>query len=885
MNRFFRFPWLVVAVIAAVTVFFALQLPRVILDNDVVNFIPKDSPEVKAYEAQQDLYGSQIIMLMALKNPGGTVFEKDFLLKVKELTSRLQALPLTESVTSLTNTDYIRGEGDSIVVSPLAGKDFTGTPAEVNALKEGVLSWDLYHGSLVSKDFQSTQILITIKPAADNEAAPANGPPVDNKKVMYADVQKVLSEIDLGNLQVYLAGMPVMAVLMSINMAKDLVLLIPLVVLVIVLSLYFSFRRLGGVLLPLAGVVISSIWTIGLMALLGVKLTMIATVIPVILVAVGSAYGIHVVSHYYDAALTQQRTLSQTEYHDLVLGVLKKIGIPVLLAGLTTMAGFGSLAFTSILPVRDFGYFSTFGVFAALVVALTFIPALLLIRGPHPVKGENTYDPDQDVVSRALLKAFTPFVRHPKSTLFFSVVVVAVSLWGATKIVVDNATVEFFKGDTEISRADKFLSTDFAGTKTFNINVKGSQKGDLNDPEVLAAMDDLAAYLESDFPEVGKVISYSQFIKRMNQVLNADEPADGLRGATATATAAVDENAEVAFGFGFDEPAPAAETKAVSVPVAENPTLTRAALLELLNQAYLLSDRQDIPAVELLSLINRTVNYQGSAYYEIPRDPERYNQADKQGLKNLIGNYLVLVGAGTEEWSDDALEPTQARMSIQVNSSGNIATGKIAEAVKVYTAAHFPKGVTVEMAGMAFIEKGVTDLIVLSQVWNILSSLVLVIVILTIFFRSFLAGWLAIIPLSVSIVVNFGLMGFFGIKLDAATSMVAAIAIGTGIDYTIHFLVAFHRGRKEYADFHAVMDKTILRTGKAIMFNAVSVAAGFAVLALSTFNPLMYLGILIAVTMATSSFVALTLMPVLLELLKPKFLDKPMLDEVLGGKK
>lgn len=884
MKGFFRFPWLVVAAIGAITVFFAVQMPRAILDNDMVNFIPKDSAEVKAYEAQQDLYGSQTISLMALKNPTGTVFDKAFLLKLRELTEKIAALPETDSVTSLANTDSIQAEGDSIVVKPLMGDDFTGTAEQIASLKEGVLSWDLYRKSLVSDDFRSTQILIAIK--ASMEVSAPGVAPIDNKKVIYGKIQQVLAEVGTNGYEVYQAGTPVMAVLMSQNMVKDLVVLIPLVILVVVGILFVSFRRLGGILLPLATVAISSVWAIGLMALLGVKLTMISTVIPVILMAVGSAYGIHVISHYYDAALSQRRTQTKEEYTDLVLGVLQKISLPVILAGLTTMAGFGSLALTSIIPVRDFGVFSTFGVLAALVTALTFIPALLLIRGPHEIKGSApAYHPEQDPLARGLLKVLRPIILRPRTTLVVAVAILGLSIWGASKVVVDNATVEFFKGDTEISRADAFLRSDFNGTKSFNINVKGTQRGDLNHPQILAAMDDLQTYLEAEFPEVGKVLSYSQFIKRINQVLNADEPAEGLRGATAAATAAVDENAEVAFGFdfGFEDPAPAPASTSVVKPEAA-PALDRTALLGLLNQAVTLADRRDIGAEELLSLINRTTNYQGAAYYEVPRDPERYNQADEAGLKTLVANYLVLVGEGTDEWADDPLEPTQARMMVQINSTGNLATGKISQAIENYVATHFPEGYTVELAGLAFIEKGVTDLIVQSQVWNIVSSFVLVIIILTVFFRSGIAGALSIVPLTFGIVINFGLMGFLGIKLDAATSMVSAIAIGTGIDYTIHFLVAFHRGRQTHGgDYHANMEQTILTTGKAILFNAVAVAAGFTVLAFSTFNPLMYLGILVAFTMATTSLAALTLLPVLLDLLQPKFLDKPMLTETLGG--
>lgn len=879
MNKFF--PWIIICVIAAITIFFAFQLPKAVFDNDISNFIPSDSEEMKAFDAQQELYGSSDILLMALRNPKGTVFEKDFLLKLQDLTKRLEALPQADTVTSLTNTDYIRGEGDSIVVSPLVGDDFTGTPEEINVLKKGLLSWDLYKGSLVSDDYRSTQILVSIRDFGDQDKQ-GKSPQVDNKQVIYEEIQRILVETGISNQDVYLAGFPVMAVLLSKNMSKDLMFLIPLVLLVLIICLYLSFKRLGGVVLPLLTVVITSIWTLGLMVVLDIKLTLMATVTPVVLVAVGCAYGIHFLTHYYDEILIQEHPLTKPEHDALVLGVLRNIRMPVALAGLTTMAGFGSLSLISITPIRHFGLFSTFGVFSALVVAMTLIPSLLIIRGPLAIKGSTGYKPDKDPLSRWLLRIFTPFIHHPKTTIALSGLLVVVSIFGTTMLVADSAIIEFFREDTEVSRSDAFLRKEFNGTKTFNINVKGTQKGDLNDPQTLAAMEGLANYLKSEFPEVGKVVSYSQFIKRINQVLNADEPAEGLRGTVETVFADSTEIEEL--GFGFEDVLSEAELSNPVISDDSTSQLTRVALLELLNQAYVLSDRQDIEVSDLLSLINRTVNYEGAAYYEIPTDPQRYNQANQEGLKNLIGNYLVLIGSGTEEWSDDALEPSQARMSVQLNSTGNITTGKIADAIHAYVADNFPAGVTVELAGLAFIEKGVVDLIVSTQMWNILASLIMVFLVVSIFFKSLWAGLLAIVPLSVTILVNFGLMGISGIKLDVATSMVAAITIGTGIDYTIHFLVAFHRGKKINGNFHTMMEHTILTTGKAIMFNAVSVSAGFAVLVFSAFNPLRNLGLLIAITMLTSSFVSLTLLPVLLDLFKPKFLDKPMLNELLGGK-
>jgi predicted RND superfamily exporter protein len=120
--------------------------------------------------------------------------------------------------------------------------------------------------------------------------------------------------------------------------------------------------------------------------------------------------------------------------------------------------------------------------------------------------------------------------------------------------------------------------------------------------------------------------------------------------------------------------------------------------------------------------------------------------------------------------------------------------------------------------------------------------------------------------------VNFAVMGFLGIKLNIGTSMVASVSVGIGIDYTIHYMEAFKR---EYAAGGAeFLRRTFTTSGKAILINAVSVGAGFAVLLLSRFVMLADLGLLIALTMGTSAFVSLSVLPVLLLVFKPRFINK-----------
>jgi predicted RND superfamily exporter protein len=157
---------------------------------------------------------------------------------------------------------------------------------------------------------------------------------------------------------------------------------------------------------------------------------------------------------------------------------------------------------------------------------------------------------------------------------------------------------------------------------------------------------------------------------------------------------------------------------------------------------------------------------------------------------------------------------------------------------------------------------------------SILVALVIVFAIIALSFRSPAAGLFGIIPLSVAIIVIFGFMGFVGFKLDIVTSLVASVAIGIGIDYSIHFLSRYHHERRGTDSQSQVTKKTLLSTGKAIIINAITVGAGFAVLVFSNFNPIAIAGFLVALTMITTSLAAMTVLPVLLNRLNPRFLRR-----------
>ncbi len=848
IDRVFKHPWLIILTILGITLLFAFKLPNLKIDNNYFNFVPKNQPSLIATKEMEKQFGSQNIMDLAVQAKEGSIISKDGISLIKSLTEKLAEIKNVKSVISITNSDFINGTYEGMEVIPLVPKDFNGTPKELNMIRERLLSWELYKRNFISDDFSATQIAIKLKDNVTQE----------EEKTIYHSIKEILKGYDNERYNFYIAGMPSIIVLISQSVNRDLITLIPFVILVVLVILFLAFKRPTGVLLPTITVVISTTWTLGLMAILGVKLTIIGTIIPILLVAVGSAYGIHIINHYYDEIRKTHNTLhsrgespiiSPEVHRRIVTETIEKTGTPIFLAALTTAVGFGSLASSRVVPMKNFGIFTAIGVAVAFLIAITFIPALLLVR--HKVRKPTARDKRhlKKTFFEKLLSAVHGFIQiRPDWLIVGFLVVVGFSIYGSMHLIKDNVMIDYFHRNTEISRADRFLRANFSGTNSFNIIIKGQKSGALTNPRILKFMDDLATQLKRKFPQIGKVISFTDFIKLMNQSMNVPEyPGEHISPSTPL-------------------------TNDTGVPPRQPRGMSLREFASILNGAYAEAGKTNITASELIELINKKLNYRGAAYYEIPYNPKKYGVDNRDELKNLISQYLLLYSGNLSDWTDDTVEPSLARMQVLLLSKGTRIIPRIKEEINNFAKTNLPRGYTIQMAGSAIVENDLTTLIVNGAIRSLLLSLLIVFIILSIYYKSAIAGLYSIIPIGLTILINFGVMGFFGIHMDIATAMVGSIAVGVGIDYTIHFLSTYKYERAKTDNLTTVSHNTLLTTGKAIIFNAASVGAGFAVLIFSTLVPLAYLGLLIALTMAVSSLAALTIIPFLLRIFKPKFI-------------
>lgn len=177
---------------------------------------------------------------------------------------------------------------------------------------------------------------------------------------------------------------------------------------------------------------------------------------------------------------------------------------------------------------------------------------------------------------------------------------------------------------------------------------------------------------------------------------------------------------------------------------------------------------------------------------------------------------------------------------------------------------HSTEDCKIEITGMPFVDVTMDTSLIRSQFGSLSIAIIMVIIFVGLILRSLKTGIFATIPIIAAIIILFGVMGFSGIPLNIATVLVASVALGIGIDYSIHVISNVKHLMKTHDDISHALEETILISGKAIVINVISVSAGFMVLLFSEMVPLQYFGFLVALSMIGSGVGSLTLLPVIL---------------------
>lgn len=786
MKKFYKYPGLILFVAGLITIIFAIGVVHLKFDNNLRTFLPSDHPSRLTDQRISEFFGERKMISLMMRESGPEELNNFVSGDLTQLENKIMALDGVESLTSPLKAEIIEAYSEGMLMVPLIDP-------EKGLVAENLLSWPYLSDFVINRNNHSLRIIIQVR---DN---------AEEGKVLDA-LKKIIEDFDHPGREYYFAGESVVLNTIEHSLKNDLLKLLPFAVLILVFFLFISFRSVRGIVLPVITVLLSSIWVVGLMSFMKIPLKIMTTAVPVLLVAVGSAYAIHFLSHYSDSKEEEDKKESRIRKIDQAV---KRTGQGILFSGLTTIAGFGILGVSRISMIREFGLFTCAGVFFSLISAFTVMPALLIL---WPVQKKNR----KIKMGSQIRNGLNRFLLR-KTSLWYVIPVVAavIALFGAMMIQTGEPHVMMFRKNTEIRKADRFGNRFFGGTTVLNILFASQEESALESPPVEAVEDDF-------FSLPGEKLSVSAPVKKGKTILDPQlffamqELGEGLK-----------QNFS--------------EVGSVS------------SIVDLLRR---------------MNLVMQSVNgEQEQRFNEIPHDPDKYGLPDHEALKRLIAQYLLLYTGEVDLLLDSVQDPSAALMTIQLKDGYPRTIRRVIEQIEQFSHERLePLGYTAGLGGEAAVSLAVNDLILKTQIRTALLSLVLVFFMLLIMTREFILALAALLPLSLALLINFGFMGLSGIRLTVMTAIVGSVAIGIGIDYTIHLLSGYRIFLSKSESPDQAMKKAVESRAWPILINSFSVAAGFSVLMLSGLNALSFFGLLTGITMIISAFMALTFLPVLLKL-------------------
>jgi hypothetical protein len=740
-------PWWTIALVSLLGIALAIPILHLEQETDFREFLSDEDPIIQLMDEAEQRYGRTMGILVMVRNPDG-IYNLETLSKIEALQDEIDSLLGVKQVTTLLNAKVMTGTFNGITVREASPEGRAPRTEEgLAALLGRVVGNSLLEGNVVSEDGLAASISVELELDAD-------------EYVITPRIVEIVERLEGGGDELYIYGDAYFDTLMTEEMERDLIVLFPLALLLMVSVLFLSFGTARGVLLPIAVVILSVSVAMGAMSLVGFPMTMVSFIAPVLLLAIGIADGIHVLNRYNEEAA---KGLPKRQ---AILNTMAEMQGPVVMTSLTTAVGFLSLLSSFFLPQKQFGIVTAIGVLAAMLFSLVLIPAVLsLLQPPKPrIRGTGAQP-----LTRVLLGFERLILRYRRIVLLVAVGVFALMVAAIPTLKIETSNEEFLGKDHPAIRILTFVDEHFSGGMQIQIEIDTHRADGLKYPEVLHRMMDLEAFLRSQ--GVVKTISLTDVVRELNQRFHAEDP----------------------------------------------------------------------------------------AYYAIPEDPR------------LVSQLLLLHGSDLGDMATGNAAAGTILGLYPMDSSEDVS--RLARAVQGYLDERFADGdVDARMIGGTVLMDRLFTRMNQSQLIGLGTTLVAVTALVSLLMGSLIAGLIAAIPLLLTVAFSMGIMAYTGQPLDMMTLMVSAIAVGIGVDYSIHFISRFRREFRGHRDASRALQATIHSSGRGITYNALTVALGFFILVFASFKGVRMFGLQIALTMAVSALSALSIIPAVLTEWCPRFL-------------
>lgn len=723
-----KHPVVTILLILSITVLFAWQIPTLSFKTSIYDLIIEDLPATERYENFKSIFGSDEIIRVVIK--AEDIYDDATFKKIQTLSDTAAKISGVRRVISLPEVKK--------------AVDFTGKWG-MDRFAEVMEGVDLFKQNLFSNDHKTTVLTLVLSNDADPDA-------------VIADVNNLIKTAST-DLSMYQIGMPLVSQALAQLTQKDFFRLPPITFLLIATVLLCLYRKASYLILPLLCVILALVWNFGLMAITGIPLSILTMIVPVFLIAVGTAYCLHIVTEYRHQVRTAESNRMAAR---LTFG---QVTFPTILAVVTTVIGLGSLLVSRITAIQEFAIFACMGILSFLVILLTLMPAFMSML-PLPKQQPKKEAPQNGILDRIIDGIASIDLNHQKITFPLIGLLVLFCIVGIFKIPVESNPVGYFKDDTEVSRNFHDIYKHLSGSFPINIALEGVEEEYFQKIENINKIDKIQTYIDA-LPGIDKSISFASYLRLVNYASNQFKP----------------------------------------------------------------------------------------EYYRLPEESWE--------LRMLINSYKMMLG---EDMLNRFMTPDFSKANILLLTHISSSRDFLRTKKKILSHANevIDNQLKWEVTGFGMVISESSHQITSGQIKSLSITMIIVFGIMFILFLSSKVGLIAIVPNMFPIIVNFGIMGWFGVELSMFTSLIASIAIGLAVDDTIHYLVRYNREFRKDLNDRRALKETLRHIGRPIIFTTLTISIGFSILALSSFKPTAIFGTMMAITLFSALIGDLILLPSLL---------------------
>ena len=831
------------------------------VDTDPENMLPKDEP-VRVFHNQMkgemSIHDMVILGIVNESHPNG-VFNPESLRKIYELTEYAKALrwPDEENpdrqagvievdIIAPSTVDNIEQGGLGAVKFEWLMRSPPTTQKEALAIREKANRIPFLSETMLSKDGKALCIYL----------------PLTSKDISYKIYSKLRQKIATltGDEEYFITGLPVAEDTFGVEMFKQIAISAPIAMLIIFLLMLFFFRKLVLIISPMIVAVVSVVCTMGLLIATGNTVHIMSSMIPIFIVPIAVLDAIHILSEFFD------RYQETKDRRKTIVIVMDALFMPMLYTSLTTAAGFASLALIPIPPVQIFGIFVAFGVMMAWIWTITFIPAyVMFIREESFEKfGVVHHNDDSGVkspLSRFLLWLGRMTYHRAKIIMATTLFLTLVAGYGISRININDNPIKWFTRSHPIRVADKVLNEHFGGTYLAYLALEA--KPSPLTPEQYAEI--LSRRITARTEELKKTIQAATRIfealrveaLRLGEVVSSKE--DLLDRLVSFANTQIQKAPEEHLEA-WDEALFFLDQEGQRDQLFKQPEVL----------SYVAALQKHFLTTGIVGKSNSLADIVKTVHRELLLgDPKQFKiPASASAVAQCLITYQNS-HRPQDLWHFVTPDYKKTVIWVQLKSGDNRDMSKVAKAVDDYIAANPPPSdLKHQWFGLTYINVIWQNKMVSGMLKAFLGSFLVVLLMMTILFRSAPWGILSMIPLTVTIGLIYGAIGLIGKDYDMPVAVLSSLSLGLAVDYAIHFLSRSRRLYQDHGSWSATAGPVFGEPARAISRNAIVVGVGFLPLLTASLVPYQTVGTLIASILFTAGVASLMILPSMITLLE-----------------